>query len=75
MDMACDDHESVLVTRRSGRDVVIISKEDYDSMMETLYLMSSKENHRRIVEAMNRKGGKSYKNVDELRKKYKMEKK
>ncbi len=53
-DQVCDDHEPVLVTRRNGEDVVVVSKEDYSSMIETAYLTRSPENARRLNEAMSR---------------------
>lgn len=34
-----DDNSSVTITRKAG-DVVLISKSDYESMLETLYLQS-----------------------------------
>lgn len=39
MDECCDDHEPVIVTRKDkDRQVVIMSKEDYDSWMETFHV-------------------------------------
>jgi antitoxin YefM len=52
MDQVNDDHEPVIVTRAKGRPVVIISLEDYDSMDETAYLLSSPNNARRLREAI-----------------------
>jgi antitoxin YefM len=52
MDRVNDDHEPVIVTRNKGRPVVIVSLEDYASMDETAYLLSSPENARRLREAI-----------------------
>ncbi|RCK25321.1 MULTISPECIES: type II toxin-antitoxin system Phd/YefM family antitoxin [Thalassospira] len=42
------DHTPFHVTQKSGDDVVIISKADYDSMQETMYLLSSPANAYRL---------------------------
>lgn len=53
LDSACEDHEPVLVNRRNGGDVVVLSKEDFDALEETAYLMRSPANARRLLDAMN----------------------
>ncbi|MDQ1305555.1 MAG: antitoxin YefM [Actinomycetota bacterium] len=47
------DHEPVRITSRAG-DAVLMSADDYDSWQETVYLMRSPENARRLVEAVAR---------------------
>ena len=47
------DHAAVHVTQKSGDDVVIVSKTDYDALQETLYLLSSPANARRLNEAIS----------------------
>lgn len=42
------DHEPLLITSKTA-DVVMMSREDYDSMKETLYLLSSKANADRLM--------------------------
>jgi len=42
-DQVCDRHEPLLVRRRSGGDVVLTAKEDYEALEETAYLLSSPE--------------------------------
>ncbi len=69
-DQANDNHESILIKCKDDKNVVIISEEDYDSMMETLYLTKSRANHKKITAALKRKGGRSYASVDEIRKEY-----
>jgi len=51
MDMVCSDHEPVIISRQRGQSVVILSLEDYNSIEETLYLLRSPENARRLEEA------------------------
>lgn len=48
-----DDHVPVRITSRSG-DVVLMSAEDYDSWQETIYLLRSPANARRLMEAIAR---------------------
>ena len=54
-DEVCDTREPLLITRRRGGDVVLIAKEDYESLAETAYLLSSPENAKRLFEAMRRR--------------------
>jgi len=54
MDQVNDDHEPLIVTRANGKPVVILSLEDYDSMDETTYLLSSPANAKALQEAIQR---------------------
>ena len=63
------DHQPVRITSRAG-DAVLMSADDYDSWQETVYLLRSPENARRLMEAVARdKAGQSEiaKSIDELR--------
>jgi antitoxin YefM len=63
------DHRPVRITSKGG-DAVLMSADDYDSWQETVYLLRSPENARRLMEAVARdKAGHSgfIKSVDELR--------
>lgn len=44
MDRAINDHEEVVVTRRKGEAVVVVSMEDWSAITETLYLLSTPAN-------------------------------
>lgn len=48
MDRAIDDHQQVIVTRRNGEAVVIVSLEDWSSINETLHLLSTPANAERL---------------------------
>jgi len=48
-----DDHEPVRISSKNG-DAVLMSAEDYDSWQETIYLLRSPENARRLMEAVAR---------------------
>lgn len=65
------DHEPVRITSKAG-DAVLMSADDYDSWQETVYLLRSPENARRLMEAVARdKSGQAppteYKSIEELR--------
>ena len=58
LDRVNDDHEPVSVRRGQGRAVVVMDAEDYESIIETLYLVRSPANAQRLAEGMaqHRKG-------------------
>jgi antitoxin YefM len=47
------DHHPVRITSKAG-DAVLMSADDYDSWQETVYLLRSPENARRLMEAIAR---------------------
>jgi antitoxin YefM len=62
-DHVCRRRKPMYVTRRNGDNVVIISEDDFESLEETAYLLRSPANAKRLLEALNRKKGKSLKEV------------
>ena len=48
----CRDHAPTIITRKRDSAVVLMSLEDYESMAETNYLMSSPKNARRLLDAI-----------------------
>ena len=48
LDLTSDNHETLIVHRPNGKSVVVLSLEDYNSMAETEYLLSSKANAERL---------------------------
>lgn len=50
-DKVCDDNETVIVTRKDEKNVVIISLEAYNNMMENLFIMSNQKNYERLLES------------------------
>ncbi|QIV79955.1 type II toxin-antitoxin system Phd/YefM family antitoxin [Mycolicibacterium frederiksbergense] len=47
------DHVPVRITSKAG-DAVLMSADDYDSWQETVYLLRSPENARRLMESVAR---------------------
>jgi len=48
-----DDGEIVMVSRSKGKNVVVMSLDEYNSMKETLYITSTKANRQRLDEAID----------------------
>ena len=53
MDRVCNDHEPIIITRKSEGAVVMLSLEDYESLEETTYLLRSPQNLKRLVESIS----------------------
>jgi antitoxin YefM len=52
MDKATSDRAPILITRQRGENVVMISAEEWAGMEETLHLMASPANAKRLLEAV-----------------------
>lgn len=52
MDKIISDHEPVIVTRKNGDNVVMVSYEDYAAIEETAYLLKSPVNAKRLRESI-----------------------
>ena len=59
LDKVCLEHIPLLITRKRGDNVVVMSEEDYRSLEETAYLTRSPKNLQRLLESLNRNEGKS----------------
>jgi antitoxin YefM len=46
------NNETLIIKRGSGKGTVLISLDEYNSIMETLHLMSSKKNAKRLFESI-----------------------
>jgi len=47
------NNETLIIKRGSGKGTVLISLDEYNSIMETLHLMSSKKNIKRLFESID----------------------
>ena len=51
MDKVTDDYETMIVTRKDNRNVVMISEESYNNLMENVYVMGNKANYDWLLES------------------------
>lgn len=67
MDKVTDDYETMIVTRKNNKNVVIISEEAYNNMMENLHLVGNKANYDWLMESKKQleQGKFSVHNLDE----------
>jgi antitoxin YefM len=47
------NNETLIIKRGSGKGTVLLSLDEYNSIMETLHLLSSKKNAKRLFESMD----------------------
>lgn len=52
MDDVCNDHTPTVITRVNGEHVVMLSLADFNSMEETMYLLRSPKNAKRLMESV-----------------------
>lgn len=67
MDKVNDDYETVIVTRKDNKNVVMISEEAYNNLMENVYVMGNKANYDWLMESKTQleRGNFSIKNLVE----------
>ncbi len=49
----CDNFDEYIITTKDNKSAVILSYDEYSSMKETMYLLSSKNNRDRLNEAVD----------------------
>lgn len=60
LDSVEDNNETLIIKRKSGKGTVMISLDEYNSIMETLHLLSSRKNADRLHESIEQmKSGKT----------------
>ena len=52
INQVCDNFEEFIITTKEKQSAVLISQDEYNSMKETLYLLSSKNNRDRLLDAV-----------------------
>jgi antitoxin YefM len=52
IDSVCNDCEEYIITTKDNQSAVLISYEEYASMKETMYLLSSKTNRDRLMDSI-----------------------
>lgn len=53
MDQVCDNPAPLLVTRQNARSIVLMSEEDYEGLMETIHLLKSRVNAKRLLQSIS----------------------
>ena len=51
MDKVTDDYETLIVTRKDNKNVVMLSEESYNNLMENVYVMGNKSNYDWLMES------------------------
>jgi antitoxin YefM len=60
LDQVEQEHETLILKRGKGKGSVVISLEEYNSMIETMHVLSSKENVKWLFESIDQyKSGKT----------------
>ena len=52
LDQVHDNHETLIVARKNNENVVLISVEEYNSLIETSHLLSTKANARHLADSI-----------------------
>jgi antitoxin YefM len=52
VDKAIDEHQAIRVNRRSGKDFIIVSAEDWEREQETLYVLRNKSLMSQVAESL-----------------------
>jgi len=48
-DKATKDYETIIITRKNNENVVLMSEEEYNNLMENLYIMSNKNYYNELI--------------------------
>jgi antitoxin YefM len=52
LDKVSNDEDVIVVSRGKNKNVVVISLNEYNSLKETMYLLSSEKNRKRLQESI-----------------------
>lgn len=51
MDRVTDDYETMIVTRKDNKNIVMLSEESYNNLMENVHVMGNKFNYDWLMES------------------------
>lgn len=51
MDRVTDDYETMVVTRKDNRNIVMMSEESYNNLMENLHVLGNRANYNWLMES------------------------
>ena len=52
MDKVTDDYETMIVTRKDNKNVVMLSEEAYNNIVENIHVMGNKDKYDWLIESM-----------------------
>ena len=52
-DSANNDFETIIITRKSGGNVVLLSEAEYNNLMENLYIRSNPEYYKKLLKSID----------------------
>ena len=53
MNQVCENHTPITIYRQESKPVVLMSLEDYNSIEETMYLMSTPNNFKNLLQSID----------------------
>ena len=51
MDKVTDDYETMIITRKNTKNIVMISEETYNNMLENMHLLGNQANYNWLMES------------------------
>lgn len=51
MDKVTDDYETIIITRKNTKNIVMISEETYNNMLENMHLLENQANYNWLMES------------------------
>lgn len=51
LDKVTDDYETMIITRKNNKNVVMLSEESYNNLMENIHVMGDKANYDWLMES------------------------
>ena len=51
LDKVTDDYETIIIPRKDNKNVVVLSEETYNNLMENVYIMGNKANFDWLMES------------------------
>ena len=51
MDKVTDDYETIIITRKNTKNIVMISEETYNNMLENMHLLGNQANYNWLMES------------------------
>lgn len=51
MDRVSDEYETMIITRKNNKNIVMLSEESYNNLLENAYIMGNKANYDWLMES------------------------